>query len=378
MGSTSETILDHNQRVFLPRGALKRGDPARGLHARGIFSVSVISSSVIPVSIIVLFLAILLAPTFGQATSWQYFRLGNKDDVQTQPIGGTAMMGGGSDLDEAFRWLCQKGNGGDFLVLRATGSADYNTYVNGLCKLNSVATLILPDRAAAQDPGVAEIIRNAEVIFISGGDQAHYIRAWKGTPVEEAINAHVAAGKPIGGTSAGLAVQGEFVYGALGDEPDGNDLASSDVLPDPYFKRVTLVRGFLKIPHLENLLTDSHFAKRDRMGRTLVFLARIMRDGWSRSPREVAVDEKSAVLLEPDGKGTVVGSGKGAYFLRPTLRPDICRKGKPLTFRKVSVYRVPAGGHFDLSAWKGDGGVAYSLSVIKGKIESTQAGGSVY
>jgi cyanophycinase len=31
------------------------------------------------------------------------------------------MMGGGSDLDEAFRWLYDKGNGGDFLLLRATG-----------------------------------------------------------------------------------------------------------------------------------------------------------------------------------------------------------------------------------------------------------------
>jgi hypothetical protein len=35
------------------------------------------------------------------------------------------MMGGGSDLDEAFRWLCRKGNGGDFLVLRANGNDDY-------------------------------------------------------------------------------------------------------------------------------------------------------------------------------------------------------------------------------------------------------------
>ena len=213
------------------------------------------------------------------------------------------MMGGGDDLDEAFRWLCQKGNGGDFLVLRANGDDDYNAYINGLCKLNSVATLLLPDRATAQDPAVAEIIKKAEVIFISGGDQANYIRGWKGTPVEDAINAHVAAGMPIGGTSAGLAVQGEFVYGALGDKPDDNDLASTDVLPNPYFDRVTLVRGFLKIPHLENLLTDSHFAKRDRMGRTLGFLARIMQDGWSKSPREVAIDEKSAVLVEPDGRG---------------------------------------------------------------------------
>src|SRR5580698_901266 len=244
-----------------------------------------------------------LIPAAAQSKSFQYFRLGNKEDAQTRPSGGTAMMGGGTDLDEAFRWLCQKGNGGDFLILRATGDDDYNSYVNGLCKANSVATLILPNREAAQDPTVAEIILRAEVIFIAGGDQANYLRDWKDTPVQNAINANIAAGKPIGGTSAGLAVLGEFVYGALGDKPDGPDLASTDVLPNPYYERVTLVRGFLKVPHLENLLTDSHFAKRDRMGRTLGFLARIMQDGWSKSPREVAIDEKSAVLVEADGTG---------------------------------------------------------------------------
>lgn len=314
----------------------------------------------------------------AHAGSYQYIRIGNKQDVQTTPTGGTAMMGGGSDLDEAFRWLCNKGNGGDFLVVRATGDDDYNSYVNGLCKLNSVATLIIPSREAAQDPAVADIIRKAEVVFISGGDQANYVRGWKGTPVEGAINANIAAHKPIGGTSAGLAVEGEFAYGALGDKPNDKDLASTDVLPDPYFERVTLVRDFLKIPHLENLVTDSHFVKRDRMGRTLGFLARLMQDGWSQTPREVAMDEKSALLVEADGKGTVVGSGKGAYFLRPTQPPQVCQRGVPLTFRDVQVYRVPAGGHFDLTSWAGDGGTAYSLSVEHGKINSTQAGKSIY
>ena len=104
---------------------------------------------------------------------------------------------------------------------------------------------------------------------------------------------------------------GEFAYGCLKDKEDDNDLASTDVLPNPYHERVTLVRDFIKIPNLENTLTDSHFAKRDRMGRTLVFLSRLVQDGWSKAPREVAIDEKSAVLVEPDGKGTVVGSGKG-------------------------------------------------------------------
>lgn len=319
-----------------------------------------------------------LGETLAQAGSYQYFRMGNKEDVKTRPTAGTAMMGGGSDLDEAFRWLCRKGDGGDFLVLRATGDESYNPYVNGLCKMNSVATLIIPDRQSAEDPVVAKIIRDAEVIFIAGGDQSNYIRAWQGTSVEETINADIAAGKPIGGTSAGLAVMGEFVYGCLKDKPDDKDLASTDVLPNPYFERVTLVREFLKIPHMGNLLTDSHFAKRDRMGRTLGFLARIMKDGWSTSPREVAIDQKSAVLVEADGRATVVGSGKGAYFLRPAEAPKVCKKDVPLTFGNVTVYRVGKGGHFDFDSWKGDGGTAYSLSVDTGRILSTQPGGSIY
>ncbi|HKH97612.1 MAG TPA: cyanophycinase [Candidatus Sulfotelmatobacter sp.] len=325
-----------------------------------------------------LLLYVACVASLAHAQSYQYFRLGNPQDVQTKPVAGVAMMGGGSDLDEAFRWLCNKGNGGDFLVLRATGDDDYNSYINGLCKTNSVATLIIPNRKAAEDPAVAEIIRKAEVVLISGGDQANYIRGWKGTPVEKAINEGIAQGKPIGGTSAGLAVEGEFVYGAMGDKPDDKDLASTDVLPNPYFERVTLVREFLKVPHLENLITDSHFAKRDRMGRTLGFLARIVKDGWSSSPREVAVDEKSAVLVEADGKATVVGTGKGAYFLRPTQAPEVCERGVGLTFHNVSVYRVKAGGHFDLTSWTGEGGTAYSLSVERGKILSTQAGKGIY
>jgi len=312
-----------------------------------------------------------------RAENYKYFRIGNKADAQTKPQAGTAMMGGGTDIDEAFRWLCEKGSGGDFLIVRARGDDDYNSYVNGLCKANSVATLIIPDRQAAGDPAVADIIRHAEVLFIAGGDQANYIRGWKGTPVQEAINDDLAAGKPIGGTSAGLAVLGEFVYGALGDKPDDKDLASAQVLADPYFDRVTLVRNYLKVPGSENLITDSHFAKRDRMGRTLGFLARIMKDGWSTSPREVAIDERSAVLVEANGEATVIGTGRGAYFLRPSEAPQKCEKDTPLTFRNIRVDHVQSGGHWSLHSWSGKA-TTYTLSVVDGKIQSTQTGGAMY
>jgi ABC-type uncharacterized transport system permease subunit len=64
--------------------------------------------------------------------------------------------------------------------------------------------------------------------------------------------------------------------------------------------------------------------------------------------------------------------------MKPTKAPDTCEKAVPLTFRGISVYRVKAGGHFDLISWTGDGGTAYSLSVVKGRIESTQAGKGNY
>jgi cyanophycinase len=331
-------------------------------------------SRLIHITLLVLF----CLPVSTLAASYQYIRLGNKKDSNATPKFGIAMMGGGEDLDEAFKFLCEKASGGDLVVLRSRGDDAYNPYINGLCKLNSVSTLIIETRKAAQYPEVADIIRRAQAVFIAGGDQARYTNFWKGTAVLQAINENIAKGKPIGGTSAGLAVLGQFVYSADKDAPDDADLASQDVLGNPYATRVALVKDFIKIPILENLITDSHFAKRDRMGRTLVFLARIMQDGWSKDPREIAIDEQSAVLVEPDGKARVVGPGRGAFFLKPTDPPEVCKDKTPLTFKNISAYKAPAGSHFDLPSWTGEGGEAYSISVIDGTIHTTRPKDAVY
>lgn len=324
-------------------------------------------------ALLILLLGIFLVPASLFAASYKYIRLGQKEDKQAATVAGTAMLGGGEDLDEAFRWLCGKAGGGDFLIVRARGSDAYNPYVNQLCQVNSVATLIIPNRKAAQDPAVADIIRHAEAVFIAGGDQSRYIKFWRGTPVEDAMNANLAAGKPIGGTSAGLAVLGEFTYASFYDST-----TSRDALRNPYYKGVTLTRDFLKVPHLADTITDSHFAKRDRMGRTLVFLARLMQDGWSKAPRDIAIDERSAILVEADGKATVIGTGRGAYFLSTTQAPEVCRKKAPLTLLSVTAYHSPTGAHFDLTSWTGEGGTSYSLSVDRGVVHSTHADGALY
>lgn len=319
----------------------------------------------------------LSCPSFAADSHYKYFRVGSPADVQTKTQGGYALLGGGKDLDRAFQWMCERSGGGDFLVIRASGSDAYNPYIQGLCHVNSVATLLLPDRAAAEDPFAADAIRHAEAIFIAGGDQANYINFWMGTPVQQALNEARARDVPIGGTSAGLAVLGEFVYSAQGDAPDGPALTSPEALSNPFSPRVTIVQQFLDIPLLREVITDTHFSARDRLGRTLVFMARILQDGKARHIRDIAVDQGTGVLLEPDGTATILGEGS-AYFLHATQNPEVCKANAPLTFHGIAVRSLPAGEQFNVRQWSSNKGVAYMLSVDSGVIHSTLPDGAVY
>ena len=333
----------------------------------------------------ILWLSLLLVgsalPSPSQKHAYKYLRVGNEADVTAVPRAGFALMGGGKDLDEAFRWLCIRGGGGDFLVLRASGAGDYNRYIQSMCQLNSVATLVIPSREAALDPFVATAINHASALFISGGDQANYINFWMGTPVQDALNAAIKRGVPIGGTSAGLAVLGEYSYTAQGDKPDDPNLDGKTALADPFSQRITLIRGFLDIPILQSIITDTHFARRDRMGRLLVFLARLNAPEGKPSETPVSVrglgiQERAAVLVDPDGKATVVGFGD-AYFVDAAKAHGPMQKGKPLTFGEFDVQKVAPGESFYLKSWAGDS-ITYRLYAEGGKLRSTQTDGAVY
>lgn len=310
------------------------------------------------------------------APAYRYIRIGNPHNIHASPRPGYALIGGGSDLDEAFVWLCQRSGGGDFLVIRASGTDAYNPYVQSLCHVNSVATLIIPSRDAANDPFVARTISSAAAIFIAGGDQANYINFWRDTPVQRALNDAIHRGIPIGGTSAGLAVLGEFAYTAQNDSPDGPDLNSAAALANPFNPQVVIVRGFLNIPELRGLITDTHFHARDRLGRSIVFMARILASGDTKKIHAIGIDPHTAFLVDRGGNGGVAGTG-AAYFFEATGKPAICRPGEPLTFNGISVRKLVAGQNFNLSEWTGPG-ASYTLSVVSGVLHSTQPNGAIY
>jgi cyanophycinase len=318
--------------------------------------------------------AAFLAPT--ASAKWKYFRTGNVADSTAKPKAGFALMGGGAQQDPAFLFLCERANGGDFLILRANTEDDYakqvNEEVKALCPLNSAATIVFTDRKDSDDPKVVQIIEQAEAIFFAGGDQSNYVRFWQDTPVQDGLNRHIAAGKPIGGSSAGLAILGEFSFASIIDT-----IHSPEALADPYGNKVTISRDFLRIPLLTGIITDTHFAKRDRMGRLVMFLARILQDGWATQVRAIAVEENAAVLLEPDGSAKVIGAGP-AYFLEERNPPEVCRRKTPLRFRGISVHRVPAGGSFNVKTWHGENGDDYQLSAENGELKAIGSSHGVY
>ncbi len=304
------------------------------------------------------------------------FIVGNPADAPQTPglSPGLVLMGGGTDVDAAFQWMCQRAGGGDFVVIRTTGTDAYNPYIQQLCpQMDSVETIIITTITGANSSYVANQIHNAEALWIAGGDQSTYVDLWRGTAVQSEVNYLLnTKAAPVGGTSAGLAVLSQFIYtGAVGS------VTSSQALANPFHRYVTLDRELFDSSLGAGKLYDSHFVTRDRMGRSIVFLARIVNNGWSAQPRDIGIDEQTAILVTPDGAGTMVGTG-AAYFLQAPGPAQVLAPKTPLTYHNIGVYKVPQGGTFNLSTWNGSGGVAYTLNVDAGALTSTQAGGNIY
>ena len=308
-----------------------------------------------------------------QGPGFRYYVAGDPSDVIRPTRGLWVAQGGGDDVDENYVRMGAYGGGGDFVVLRASGEDEYNDYVFGLCGCDSVEAIVFEKGAATADPFIVETIRNAEAVWIAGGDQSNYIRYWKDTPVEDAINFVAAKPAPVGGTSAGMAVLGEYVYSAEGEE----SLTSEVALRDPYARDLTLARGFLALPRLENVITDQHLQERDRIGRTVALLARLQKDGWSSLPRAIAADRETAVHIDPaDGTAQVFATADHptpfVYFMAATRPPPRCEPGEPLTTGPIAVYRLGPGGRFSLKTWEGSGGTRYELSVREGVLHSSR------
>ena len=214
---------------------------------------------------------------------------------------GTLVVVGGGKIPDTIVKRFVKAAGGDAarLVVIPTASSDEGLpaadAIAELWKARGISHTILlhtRDRDQANDGAFVKPLREATVVWISGGLQSRLAAAYVGTKVQTELQALLERGGVIGGTSAGAAIQ------------SGVMIESGNPVPK-------ISRGLDLIP---NAIIDQHFLRRNRVNRLIEAVSR-------HSDRMgIGVDESTAVIIQ-GRHAQVVGESYVTVITQPEDRP---------------------------------------------------------
>jgi cyanophycinase len=194
--------------------------------------------------------------------------------------------------------------------------------------------LDLPDREAANRASSARAISEADVVFMTGGDQVRLMSVLNGSTAAAVMldgfhNRHLC----IAGTSAGASVMSDHM------------VAGGETKSPPTKDMVTLAAG---LGLLHGVVIDQHFSERGRLPRLLSALAQ------KPTLLGLGIDEDTALVVRPFDSIEVVGSGAVTAVDGSCMRFD-CIDAHPrqaLQLERVVVHLLPAGGRYHLNDCK--------------------------
>ena len=189
---------------------------------------------------------------------------------------------------------------------------------------------VVDRREIADDPAIADLLRDADGIFLGGGDQVHLIATIAGTRSEAAIREAFARGATVCGTSAGSAALTETTLAGGEVDEEGN-------LVEMYIGPGFGLLGF-------GAMIDTHFAQRRRLHRLFVAIAQYP------DLMGLGIDEDTALVVHGH-TARVEGAGGVTFVDGRSVRFDNAHevvKGRQLTLSHLRVGIVGTGYEFDL------------------------------
>ncbi|MEU0001233.1 hypothetical protein ABZ069_30370 [Streptomyces microflavus] len=279
-------------------------------------------------------------------------RLGNSADVSRGSWSGPAYIMNGSGavvpatMSKAIDAI--RGGTGTLDVVVLAGSAPTSGSATPECDavmplagVNSCTTLTLTSRSDGNNSAANTDIRNAEFVYFAGGDQCDYAD-WKGTALQNSVKSVVAKGGGSGGGSAGHHINSAVVYDAC-----AGSVTSDEALYDPYDPAITFTTGMFAWPNYGNTVNDSHFVTRDRMGRTMAFVARAIEDGLTTGGAAwgVGVDDGGSLFIDKNGRGSVAGGD--TFVILGDHRPERADPDRYLTYYDYKIWRLRPGQTYD-------------------------------
>jgi cyanophycinase len=237
------------------------------------------------------------------------------------------------------------------VVVLSLNKPDTNFMVDYLKSFgaDSSHNLVVSSKKEANDPKVVAMMKDADVVFIRGGNQGRAYQIWKGTKVHEQIKALSDRGGAIGGTSSGTMSLSE--YSITG----GQDFATKDVLGNSHSELLNdevnpktsgIHNDFLNAA--PGTLVDTHCGERGRVGRLLATMAKAVDDFKDKKMVGICLEEKTGIAIIK-GKAQVFGTG-AVHFLTETSETKKERiPGKPLSYTDVRNDALTEGWQYDFS-----------------------------
>ncbi|HOZ86364.1 MAG TPA: cyanophycinase [Bacteroidia bacterium] len=210
-------------------------------------------------------------------------------------------------------------------------------YAKAFAQLNILDTGILDIRSREEANANVNIerLRNADVVIFTGGDQLRLTSIFGGTAfhhllLERYENEHFI----ISGTSAGAAASSNnMIYQGSSSEA----LLKGEV-------KITGGLGFIN-----NVIIDTHFVQRGRIGRLLYACAS--------NPINLGIGlgEDTGLLITHGNNMEAIGSGlvilvDGTHMRRTNIT-DV-QMGEPVSIENLTVHVMALGDHFDLKTKK--------------------------
>ena len=226
-----------------------------------------------------------------------------QDDAGAQTQGKLFIIGGGKrPVSMIDRMISESGvdESGYILILPlASGEPDSAIYYSSKQfsdrGVDSILSIHTGDLSGDQT-SLVNLVKNASLIYISGGDQNRFMKLIQGTPIGESLHEAYVSGACVAGTSAGAAVMSAKMI-------TGNELKHpvyTGRFPSIEANNVEIERG---LGLLDKAIIDQHFLKRERWNRLIAVCLE--------NPENICIgiDESTAILVK-GGEAEVLGENQ--------------------------------------------------------------------
>jgi cyanophycinase len=249
------------------------------------------------------------------------------------------IIGGAEDREEdklVLSRFVELAGGRDARIAVLTAASNYHdevweVYQQAFSDLgvSHCTAVVINSRDEANDESRAELIHQADAVFMTGGDQKKLLSLIGGTRIDRAM--HMALrerGTCIAGTSAGASAMSEhMLFESLGREGNGSG----------GMVQIAAGLGFMR-----RVVIDQHFSERKRLGRLLAIVAQ--------NPYLLGagIDEDTALIVEPGLGLEVIGDGAvtildGREMLSNFLDDE---RHERLELTNVKLHLLPAGARY--------------------------------